>query len=276
MSSDSLLKSFVDIAPFINSLTMSDCAVAVCDTEKILVYVPGKTLDHKILPGDEVKPESVVGTAIRGGKRVIRQISKEVYGVPYVGIGVPIRDGNNKIIGAVSFNESLERQETLMEMANGLFSAIRDVTGSTESLAAQAEELAAVGHHITGLGSQLGNSVHETNGVLKVMKKITAQTNLLGLNASIEAARVGDKGKGFGVVADEIRKLSESSTISLKEIEGIIRTLNGANGNLDGEITQISRISLEQAAAVQAVMSAIEEVNAMAQVLLEFAEKLDQ
>ena len=58
--------------------------------------------------------------------------------------------------------------------------------------------------------------------------------------------------------------------------EGIIRTLNGANGNLDGEITQISRISLEQAAAVQAVMSAIEEVNAMAQVLLEFAEKLDQ
>lgn len=270
----SLLDYFIETAPFINDLVMGDIAIAISDTEKIVAYIPGSSLDHKIKVGETIKPSSVVGTALHSGRRVVRKVGSEVYGIAYMGIGVPVRDRQGKIIGAVSFNESLQRQESLLQMADNLNEATRELSGTTENLAAQAEELAAVGQTLHSLGENLGERVKETNGLLRVMQKVASQTNLLGLNASIEAARVGDKGKGFGVVADEIRRLAENSIVSLKEIETILSTLNQAKQSLEGEIGQIGNISMEQASATQQAMAAVEEMNAMAQNLLEYAEEL--
>lgn len=110
--------------------------------------------------------------------------------------------------------------------------------------------------------------------MIKVMQKVSSQTNLLGLNASIEAARVGEKGKGFGVVADEIRKLAESSARSLKEIEATLGALNTANGGLRMEIERITQISAVQVGSAQNVLGAVQEINAMAESLLKYAESL--
>lgn len=269
-----LLDCFVQTAPFINQLTMGDCAVAVCDREKMLAYVPGRALDHKIRVGDLVKTGSVVEAALTSGKRVLRRVGREVYGIPYVGIGIPVFAPGGKLLGAVSFNESLERQETLQEMADTMFATIHQVASSTEGISAQAQELAAIGEHLQSLDNRLGQSVDDSGGMIRVMQKVAAQTNLLGLNASIEAARVGEKGKGFGVVADEIRKLSESSVRALKEVEMIIGQLNKAKGELEKEIGVIGKISLKQASSVQEMTAAMEEVDAMARSLKEYAENL--
>jgi hypothetical protein len=272
--SDNLLECFLQTAPLIRELVFGDLAIAISDTEKMLAYFPGKTIDHRIQPGDPVKEGSVVGTAIKNGKRVVRRVGKEVYGFPYIGIGLPLRDGTGKIVGAVSFNESVERQEALMEMADSLFSAVREVTDTTGNLSAKAETLAVVGRQLFELGGQLDKSVYEANGMIKTMQKVASQTNLLGLNASIEAARVGEKGKGFGVVADEIRKLAENSAKALKEIESNMTALNTANGSLRTEIERISGVSAGQVSAAQNVLSAMQEIDAMAQSLLQYAENL--
>lgn len=272
--SDNLLESFLQTAPLIKELVFRDLAIAVSDTEKMLAYFPGKTIDHRIRPGDPVKEGSVVGTAIKNGKRVVRRVGKEVYGFSYIGIGLPLRDGTGKIVGAVSFNESVERQEALMEMADNLFSAVREVTDTTGTLSAKAEALAVVGRQLFELGGQLDKSVDETNSMIRTMQKVASQTNLLGLNASIEAARVGEKGKGFGVVADEIRKLAENSAKALKEIESNMTTLNTANGSLRTEIERMSGVSAGQVSAAQHVLSAMQEIDAMAHSLLQYAENL--
>lgn len=269
-----LIDSFIETAPFINDLSLGDVAVAISDLEKILLYIPGKSIDHKINPGDVIKDASVVGTTLRTGKRVMRQVDREVYGVAYMGIGIPIRNSAGKIIGAVSFNESLEKQESLLQMANNLGAATRELSGSTESQAIQAQELVQVGQDLGSLGNKLGESVAETNSLLRVMQKVASQTNLLGLNASIEAARVGEKGKGFGVVADEIRKLAENSVRSLNEIQEILGTLHKVKENLSKEIATIGTITSEQAAATEEMMAAVQEMNAMAQTLLEYAQNL--
>ena len=97
------------------------------------------------------------------------------------------------------------------------------VHGQTQAKAAHGETV--VHDAVAGMQAIHDNS-RQITSILTVITEIATQTNLLSLNAAIEAAKAGDQGKGFAVVAEEVRKLAERSGLAAKEIAALIQTSN--------------------------------------------------
>ncbi|WP_020408609.1 methyl-accepting chemotaxis protein [Hahella ganghwensis] len=131
--------------------------------------------------------------------------------------------------------------------------AVRETIGMIQSLACEMESTSQV-------VNDLGDQAEKIGGILNVIRGISEQTNLLALNAAIEAARAGEAGRGFAVVADEVRGLAKRTAESTDEIAEMIDALQGGAGKAVEAIARGKQNTENSVTSVNKTGSVLEDI----------------
>jgi len=265
------LEQAVAIAPFMKDFYDEDVSVYICDPDKIIVGINHENLYLGVQAGDlSAKYEKTVTIrCLREKKRLIVRVPLEQsqFGISYVAIANPLWN-NNDVEGAMSVVVSDKRYDALKRVGIELSELVKSSHTASEELSASSEEMAATARSMEDSTSVAKSGLEKINGISKDIGRISAQTSILGLNASIEAARAGDKGRGFAVVADEVRKLSEGAKQSALAISKDIIEVNDTVRILIESIGKLAIVSENQALGVVDLTQSLEEISRLAETLV--------
>lgn len=271
-----VIKAFDFMAPMLAEMFPEGAAMYMSDKDKLIKRQRSTKFDiPEMQVGDPVKEGGAVHDVIRTGKAVIKDVPAAVYGVPVLLTCSPVVDDNtNRVVATFGIATPRAMTNELKEMAHNLSTAMQQIAAAMQEMAATTSEVAQHQGNLNGEIHKIADLSDEITIVLNFIKQIADETKMLGLNAAIEAARAGDAGRGFGVVAEEIRTLSDKSKETVVQIRELINRIQNSISDTEQGADATLKVAEQQAAASQEINASIEEIAGLAERLQNIADNL--
>ncbi|WP_231870755.1 methyl-accepting chemotaxis protein [Marinomonas aquimarina] len=157
--------------------------------------------------------------------------------------------------------------EQTSQITSNAVQVLSEAVDTSETIAEQVGQASSV-------GVQLMEQFKNIADIVVTIRTIADQTNLLALNAAIEAARAGDAGRGFSVVADEVRQLANNTSVATAEISKVVELNHELIKQIDTSLTSVSGIAAVGQEGINNVSSGLEEVKRGVEQLVSMVEEM--
>ncbi|MGE5370582.1 MAG: methyl-accepting chemotaxis protein [Solirubrobacterales bacterium] len=226
--------------------------------------------------GMELKAGGAALTVMETKKSLSLELPASLYGVALKVSCFPIYDDDEpgKVVGSYGLALARENAMTLREAVGRFREGLTEVSDATEHTAIAAGDINVNNSQLRDEILSIGKTSSEINAVLDGIATIASQTKMLGLNAAIEAARAGESGRGFGVVAEEIRKLSDESKKTAEKIRELTAHIERSINETIQRANHVLESSQEQAAATEEVTARLNELTTLSETLEKLAAKI--
>jgi len=266
------LQRFIEIMPILNGVMQDDITIVVFDLRKevIAAYEPGQLkMPSKV--GDPIKNMENFNLVKKSKEQLPSVVPTRFFGVPAKGLLTPVFDEFGEVVAIVSVSKSIEKEAKIEDSTSKLFSSMEQLNAGIVEVSSNSQQLSIFIKEIDEFSSQTEEEIKNIDSIINDIKNISQHSNLLALNASIEAARAGDAGRGFSVVAKEMGKLSSLSKDSAEKVSRSLLDIKKAIKFISEKIGRTSLSSENQAAATEEMEATADEIVAIAKQLSDLA-----
>lgn len=266
------LQKFIEIMPILNDVMQDDITIIVFDLRKEIIeaYAPGQ-LKMPSRVGDPIKNMENYNYVKRTKKQLPSMVPTSFFGVPAKGLLTPVFDENGDVVAIVSVSKSIEKETQIEQSTSMLFNSMEQLDAGIVEVASSSQQLSTFINEIDEFSSLTEEKIKDIDSIIEDIKNISKNSNLLALNASIEAARAGDAGRGFSVVAKEMGNLSSKSKESAEKVAKSLSDIRTAIELIGEKIKKTSLSSENQAAATEEMAATANEIVTIAKQLSDLA-----
>lgn len=240
-----VLNMYVETVPVIKAALGLDIMMSITDGHNFLGYWKGDKMIADINVGDELSHKDPMWEVFNTGKKIESVMPADVYGFEFRAVMIPIYDGRT-VVGTMGIGISLENETFTVNVSKELLENINEARGNMDKIEGRSAEISTQSQLLEDTTGQLVSSIDAIHQFVNNINSISNQTNMLALNASIEAARSGAAGAGFAVVAKSMASLSADTKTAANQILTLLNQLDEATTTMKHSITAAAEAQKDQ------------------------------